>query len=252
MAKQEGILPIRGTIGNLTFFKSQDGFMVKAKSSIAKERIETDEAFARTRENMAEFSRAGKGAKLVRVALRNSLSKTKDRLMVSRLTTNMLLVVQADAKSDRGQRNVIDGEASLLQGFDFNIKAKLSATLFAPYTVQFDRKTGTSSVTIGSFVPSVLSVAPQGSTHFQLFCATAAVDFEAETFEVVSASSGELPYDLIPTGELVLDTSIGANSTHPVVVILGIEFLQQINGKFYSLKNGTYNACAVVNVDSPI
>jgi len=41
----------------------------------------------------------------------------------------MIKVVQADETNECGQRNVIDGEATLLEGFDFNINAKLSATL---------------------------------------------------------------------------------------------------------------------------
>ena len=59
MARQKGTIQIEGTIGDLTFFKSTDGFMVKAKSSVAKSKIMSDPKFARTRENMEEFGNAG-------------------------------------------------------------------------------------------------------------------------------------------------------------------------------------------------
>ncbi len=252
MAKQKGVLPIQGTIGNLTFFKSKDGYMVKNKSSISAERIATDPAFERTRENNYEFSRAGKGAKVVRVALRNSISKTKDGRMVSRLTTQMLLVVQADVTSDRGQRNVIDGESGLLQGFEFNGNAKLSSTLFMPFAVAFDRKDGAAVISVPEFNPLSMVVAPAGSTHFQLFAGIASVDFEKETFDAGSALSGELPYNNSLTKAITLTASVPADSTHPVIIVLGIEFMQQVNGKFYSLKNGAFNACSIVKVDSPV
>ncbi len=62
MARQKSILPIEGTIQNITFFKSKDGYMAKEKSEISADKIATDPVFERTRENNAEFGRAGKPA----------------------------------------------------------------------------------------------------------------------------------------------------------------------------------------------
>ncbi len=251
MAKQEGILPIQGTIGNLTFFKSKDGFMVKSKSGVSGDKIATDAAFQRTRENNAEFGRAGKASKLLRTSLRNTISKAKDGRMVSRLTARMLKVVQADETSDRGQRNVIDGEAALVTGFDFNINAKLSATVFAPYSIEWDLASGKATVTIPSFIASVGIVAPSGTTHFRLFGGIAAIDFEGETFTGNTASTDALVYgnDTAADTSLVLNTE--ANSKHPVFIAFGVEFLQEVNKKMYSLNNGAFNACMVAKVATP-
>ncbi|WP_262707878.1 hypothetical protein [Pseudocnuella soli] len=41
---------------------------------------------------------------------------------------------------------------------------------------------------------------------------------------------------------------MAANSTHPLMLVLGISFFQQVNGNSYSLKNGAYNALAIVRV----
>ncbi|UYQ95673.1 hypothetical protein MKQ68_11220 [Chitinophaga horti] len=41
-------------------------------------------------------------------------------------------MIKADATSVRGKRNVIDGEAELLQGFEFNINGTLQGTFFGP------------------------------------------------------------------------------------------------------------------------
>jgi hypothetical protein len=45
----------------------------------------------------------------------------------------MMKVIKADATSTRGLRNVIDGEAELLQGFDFNIRIKMELVLKRTY-----------------------------------------------------------------------------------------------------------------------
>src|ERR1051325_10753698 len=94
MAKQKGILPIEGTLGNITFFKSKDGYMAKQKSEVSADKIANDPAFQRTRENNAEFGRAGKGGKLLRTAFRPVIQKASDSRMVSRLTAQMIAVIQ--------------------------------------------------------------------------------------------------------------------------------------------------------------
>jgi hypothetical protein len=71
--------------------------------------------------------------------------------MMSRLTQAIVKVIQADMISIRGMRNVIDGEAELLQGFEFNIRGKLGTSLFAPFTGAINRVSGTISVAIASF-----------------------------------------------------------------------------------------------------
>ncbi|HEY1022135.1 MAG TPA: hypothetical protein VGE06_07465 [Flavisolibacter sp.] len=134
MAKQKGIIKLEGTLGDITFLKTADGYIAKEKSGVPAERIASDPAFQRTRENGAEFGRAGKGGKLLRNALRGVLQRASDGRVVSRLTKEMMRVIKADSTSQRGQRNVVDGEAELLTGFDFNLNAKLGATLHAPYT----------------------------------------------------------------------------------------------------------------------
>ncbi|MFA6278267.1 MAG: hypothetical protein WC622_16075 [Pedobacter sp.] len=91
MARQKGIIKLKGTIGGITFYKtSQDGHLAREKGGIEKSRIESDPAFQRTRENGSEFGRAGKAGKLLRTALRALLLNSADDRMVSRLTKEML------------------------------------------------------------------------------------------------------------------------------------------------------------------
>jgi hypothetical protein len=248
MARQKGIVKLDGTLGGITFYKSQDGYLAREKGGVEASRIANDPAFARTRENGAEFGRAGKAGKMLRTAFRSLLQNTADSRMVSRLTADFVKVVQADATNDRGQRNVIDGEVDMLQGFEFNIKGKLGTTLYAPFTGSIDRTAGTLEVSIPAFVPINMVAAPAGSTHFKIISAGAEVDFENETFTVDSNDSAILPWDAATTTALTLSNSVTANSTKPLFLVLGIEFYQQVNTQMYSLKNGAYNALALVQV----
>jgi len=249
MAKQRGIIKLEGTIGDITFHKSKDGYIAKEKSAVTAGRIASDPAFQRTRENGAEFGRAGKAGKLLRNSLRSLLQKASDSRMVSRLTKEMVRVIQADLTSTRGLRNVIDGEAELLSGFDFNSNAKLSTTIFAPFTATINRVNGELTVTIPPFVPAEMIAAPGGTTHFKILSAGSEVDFTQGVFTADSKESNILPWDQTATASLTLVNQITANSTHPLFLVLGIEFMQEVNGVQYPLKNGSYNALALVKVD---
>ena len=60
MAKQKGIIKLDGTIGGITFYKSQDGYLAREKGGVPAEKIANDPAFQRTRENGEEFGLAVK------------------------------------------------------------------------------------------------------------------------------------------------------------------------------------------------
>ena len=249
MAKQKGIIKVNGTIGDITFYKSQDGYLVKEKSAVAASRIANDPAFQRTRENGNEFGRAGKAGKLLRDAVRNQLQNSKDNRLVSRLTTEMLQVIKADATSTRGQRNVIDGETEMLEGFDFNINAKLGTTLYASYTATINRVTGELSVHIPAFIPANMIAAPAGTTHFKIVSAGAELDFENGNYVTDAKETPVLAWDTLTTAVFDMVNTVTANSTHPLFVMLGIQFYQDVNGIKYSLKNDAFNALAIVKVE---
>ncbi|MGQ7944178.1 hypothetical protein [Flavobacterium sp. WC2509] len=248
MAKQKGIIKLKGTIGDITFYKSKDGYIAREKGGIDANRIATDPAFQRTRENGSEFGRAGKAGKTLRLALRTLLLNSSDSRMVSRLTQVMMKVIQADATNDRGQRNVIDGEAELLSGFDFNITGKLTATFFAPFLGGIDRATGEITVDVDPFIPINMIAAPSGTTHFKIISAGAEIDFEAETFVSSTSETAVLPWDSNPTVAINHLNAVTPNSTKPLFLALGVEFYQGVNGKMYPLKNGSYNPLALAQV----
>lgn len=89
MAKNDGIIKIQGTLDNLTFYKSRDGNLVRTKGGISKKRIMKDPAFARTRENLSEFSNSAQSGKLLRMAVNELMQNAKDSRVTSRLVKVM-------------------------------------------------------------------------------------------------------------------------------------------------------------------
>ncbi len=249
MARQKGIIKLKGSIGDVSFYKTKDGYLAREKGGVDKDRIKNDPAFQRTRENGAEFGRAGAAGRMLRTALRPLLLRTSDSRVTARLTKEMVKVVKADITNTRGERNVLDGELELLQGFEFNNGGRLGATLYAPYDASINRVSGEAVIDIAGFVPQNTIAAPQGATHMKFVSAGAEIDFEADTFNLVTSESPEI--EIGPQTEAVINltNALTAASTSPLFLAFGVEFYQEVNGNFYPLKNGAFNALSLVSVD---
>jgi hypothetical protein len=109
MAKSKGLLKIEGALDGMTFYKSQDGYLVRTKGGVSGKRIANDAAFARTRENMAEFSTCASAGKLFRAALRVLTASTSDTRLTARVTQLMTQIKNLDGVSARGERLVSVG-----------------------------------------------------------------------------------------------------------------------------------------------
>lgn len=109
MAKQKGIIKLAGTVGGITFYKSQDGYLAREKGDVDGERIASDPNFQRTRENGAEFGSAAEAGKILRNTFRTLMMNTADNRVTSRLTQIMTLIKNYDTDSVRGERSVAQG-----------------------------------------------------------------------------------------------------------------------------------------------
>lgn len=248
MAKQKGLIKLEGTIGDITFFKTATGYKAREKGGVAAGRIATDPAFVRTRENGQEFGRAGKSGKYLRGAFATLMPK--DQSVIGRLVKLLMACIKEDGVNVRGMRTVQDGKPGLLEGFDFNSNAPLSAVLKAPYTAAINRVTGAMTLTVPAFIPGNLLGYPAGATHFTLSSGAAELDFESGTIIKDSDISAMLPIDNNPTAITTLTTNVTAASTLPLFLGLGIRFYQEVNGVEYPLNNGAADALTIVKVDA--
>lgn len=249
MAGQDGIFKIKGTLGGVTFYKSRDGYLVREKGGIDKKRMANDPAFKRTRENGNEFGTAGKHGKFLRNAFRVMMSNTADKRVVSRLVKELMVIIKTDTINARGQRTPLAGDLNLLRGFEFNSNGLLSNSLYVSYSATIDRATGTVSIEIPELVPAQMISAPAGTTHFKIVAGASEVDFTMGNSLTAMESSAEIAWNETVMPALTLTTNVTAASTMPIMQLLGVEFYQELNGTFYMLNNGSFNALALVNLD---
>lgn len=249
MAEQDGIFKIKGTLGGVTFYKSQDGYLVREKGGIDRKRMSTDPAFQRTRENAAEFTTSCKYGKYLRHAIRPILMQSADNRLSSRLVQNLLMILKTDTVNERGQRTPHEGDLSLLRGFDFNNRALLHSTLYAPFSSSFDRTSGTMNVSLPSLVPLEAIKAPVGTTHFEIVAAGALIDLDSGESTLVSRSTDKVLYSHNALQPISLQFQLPADSDLTHVQLLGIRFYQFVNGNAYLLNNGAYNALQLIDIE---
>lgn len=248
MARQTGLIKLKGTLDNVSFYKTKDGNLARMKTSVDAKRIANDPAFERTRENGAEFGSSASSGKVLRDAIRPMMQNASDNRVVSRLTKIMTQIKNLDPTSARGARNVGVGIAlptakALLKGFNFNKEAILGSILYNPFAV--DVATGV--ITINGLVPINEVAIPQGATHMTLRGSWTKVDFVTGESNVQETNAINLPIDATST-DVVLTPASAPTGTGTDLYMLMVEFFQQVNGVQYTLKNGAYNALSIIEI----
>lgn len=248
MAKNSSLFKIEGTLDNVTFYKSADGYFVRTKGGVSKNRIMNDPAFVRTRENGREFGRSASSGKLLRDAMSSFVFKAKDSKLSSRLMKVMSDIKNQDLVSTRGERNVVEGLATAtgkayLKGFDFNNRASMRSVFFSPFTV--DSATG--AITVTDLKPTEQIRYPEGATHFSMQSGFVNLDFETGASDITYSAVSNLPIDGTVSTVSLTPSGVPSGTGLEFMVLL-IEFFQEVNGQQYSLNNGAFNVLNIVEV----
>lgn len=249
MAKLRSLIKIEGTMEDLTFYKNADGYFVRTKGGVSKNRIMNDPAFARTRENGQEFGSIAGSGKMLRAALGPMVFRAKDSKLTSRLVKVMGQIKNLDSVSARGKRNVAEGlndatAKAMLEGFDFNARATMGSVLNAIVLTNV----ATGEISISGFDPLQQLRSADGATHFSLQAGFLQLDFATGAYELTQ--SDEIVYPLVPGVITPVLTptavpTVGGVGMH----LLLIEFFQEVNGLQYLLNNGAFNVLNLVKVN---
>ena len=266
MGLQTGVITLKGSVGNLRFYKvkGQKGSFASTKGGASKSQIMTSPSLARTRENMSEFG----GVALVGKAIRNPLLETKrawDKGVTGRLVTALKKINLLDVTSQRGQRAVQITQFPLpLLGFEFNQMSHFGVNFRSPYTLSID--TGRTGATLKTQVIDANSTVLNagGATHFRLGLAIEAITdyFYNPTEKKYVPSSGGAAVnglsaiawtdyqDVTNTAlpGLTLHATLPQVGTPPaaptmtpdvsLIVSVVVELFQQVSGKYYLLETG--------------
>lgn len=248
MPKQKGIVKIEGTMDDITFFKRKDVFLVRAKGGVSKERIMTDPAYKRTRENMAEFTDVVTSSKMFRNGCAVIIKSAFDGTLSNRLMRALSVIKNLDSTSIRGERKVAVGITTAegkqqLKGFDLNSHAPINSVLFAPYMLN----TVDGKVTIEGLVPLDMLNYPPNSTHVGFRTAFMNLDFGTAVSAIRYSPITTLPLDMTETSVYLIPSDVPPGTGNSFYLLL-VEFYQETNGSLYALNDGKYNSLTLLDV----
>ncbi|MBS9525251.1 hypothetical protein KI659_14630 [Litoribacter alkaliphilus] len=237
MAKQSSIIEMTGNIGKLNFYKDKEGYKVRQREGVSKERIMGDRKFARTRENNAEFANALKAAKLIRGALYPFVNTVCDSRFMQRLSKSMVQTVKSDPVSSRGNRRVAHGDLSLLEGLRLNGATNLKGLFQHHYQVR--KEGGKLDLHLQSYTPGQLKV-PANTSHFRISLRAISFDVETDSEDKKTASSDFFPVEIPFEGfSMELATT---DLLHPQkVYVVVVEFYQQLYQEYEPVAKGRWN-----------
>jgi len=249
MARLEGILKLRGSVGGITFCRTQDGYIAKGKGGPDAKKIFTDPVYERTRENFSEFGACVKCGSLLKQATITLNKSSRDARLTPRLNKLMYTIKELDTINVRGGRTVASGinttqAKELLKTLEFNIAAPLGQVLTKTYSVT----TNTGVIQLGNVDATRDIKFPQGATHAVIKGGWARINFTSGAKEFkesnavnVAKNSAPVNVTLTPLG---LPTIQGTD-----VFVLQVTFMQEIGGVMYELNNGKNNCMKVIGVN---
>jgi len=253
MARQVSLVKFEGKIGDLSFYKDKRGYQARMKGGPTKEQINSDPRFQRTKENGVEFGRAANAAKGLRKQLRELLNQGADAQFPNRLTGRMNRILRADEFNGRGDRQVLVENLGQLVGLECNLKSQLSEVFFVKSRPVYDRASGTGSLELPEMIAKNQIKVLSGATHVQV--QLVAAEFDAQNPEAEGLSVSRSSYldiaksDSSPAESLTLQLQPQPDSA--VLILMGISYFQFVNGGYYPLANGLFNALTFVQVNQP-
>ena len=235
MARLDSLLKFKGSVDDLTVRKTKNGHAVYKKvKGATKEDVATKKNYARVRENLAEMDRAAEAARLFTMALNDLTADCTDTGLQLRMASKMMEVLLTDPVSDRGQRQVMNGDIGLFKDFSLNRFSSLRSIFNKPVDSSIDRVSGKLQLKIPAFIPVEAIKAPAKTSHIKIHAAAFEINFSTGVFVVKTVASDPIPVqgkDL--NKEINFELDANPNSTNPLFLVMGIRFYQEVNGKFY-------------------
>jgi hypothetical protein len=264
MARQSGIIRIKGKLGDISFYSQNGVDLTRIPNSPSKDAIQNSPNFKRTRENMSEFAGSAFVAKALKDSLQLAISKIKDQKAYPRLL-KVFLEVNKKGAGSRGQRPfTIVANKNLIIGYEFDGRLSLDGIMLAPYNISVNAGRTQVTASVPDFNTDDLINAPQGATHFRFINAISVLSnytYQNSTkkYEPVDSTlnklnattySSYLPIaGMVGSATTIIASLTGSptmNTNVGLISCFGLEFFQEVNGTYYLLS--AENALKIVNV----
>lgn len=247
MAKQTGIVKLKGTIGDINYYESKNGgHLARAAGGGFQKGAKNKKSMVRTMENATEFGRCSKTKKVFRIALAPFLCVRKDGALHGRMMQLFTKLKDLDRVNGRGNRCVARGMETpkgtlLFNCFVFTPSCIIPEVLAASLHYDFDTRT----LSVTNFDIKHVGF-PSGATHMAL------------TLGLLHFNFDTLAYQLKNSVPLYIDKNYSAISFEldtalpevdgTAVAVLGVKFYQKVESTYYLFKSANAVGVEILGV----
>jgi hypothetical protein len=253
MAKQAGPIFFEGRLGDLSFYKDKEGnYLVRQAGGPSREKVKRHRSYTNFRKTGSEFGAVSNTCKLIRYAFRQYTRHCTEGTLCNRLNARGMDVMRSEKIHNWGERRMQYANVALLEDMEWNAKLSLEHALKADYCGFVDPATGAMHVLVSSFVPRHNIKAPKGATHFKIYGAGSALDIENHDYRSVCEETDIFRINAKETGSILLNLQVPAEARDMLLLGIGIEFYEEVNGKLLPLAGGAFSiikACKPQTVD---
>lgn len=177
MPRQAGSILITGSLDNVSFYHNKaHGYLARKKGGPGSERVKTDPAYERTRENNSEFGRASGYGRLLRKAFAPIIQPCQNHALNTNLSRRIREIILMDPVSERGKRDLTRDTLSHFRHFELEPASPSSGCFLFP--VNTEMAGGLLEVTFGV----ALNYVPKQAAAWRLTSVKVTADFLAGTW----------------------------------------------------------------------
>lgn len=235
MAKQKGIIPIKGTLGGVNYyFLKGTPVARKAGGGFNGEDIKNKPSMQRVRENSHEFGHCSAANKIFREAIEPLTEGKLYPTFHSSLMSLFNELKNLDEVHPRGERKVSKGIVTkagqaILVAHSFTPENTLSKRL--PFEYEIDAETGV--LHIKNLKTSLLQL-PKGATHVAFRYGVLHIDFDTFDYELCEAPVVWIGTESTEKQQIL--TPVLATKSLPITIyVLGMRMYQEHQGVPYML-----------------
>lgn len=168
MARTHGIIQLSGRIGDITFFHRNGKTFARKSTSLNAHRINTDPAFARTRESNNEFRCAAQRTREIYHTLSPLIQPWRGPQLFARLTAAILPILKRGS-GPPGRRDLsFTAHGPCLHSFSFNPREKITSRLLHLPSVLWNPGAETASLSWSRWNAVQRLHPPLAATHVTL------------------------------------------------------------------------------------
>lgn len=245
MAKNQGIVRLRGSIDGVTYTEGVNGKLSRSRTSLTKAKMDANPKFRKLRQMQSELGSYARFGALLRSGAKSELVRVKPYRGVQRINKLFNEIKNADSVHRMGKRTVMEGLNSaagrnLLLNYDFYGVTTVSALLEKEFVVDL----ATGEARIAAFNPVRDLFCPELTTHVVFKAVFIGLDSEQNVVSTKRSPEVNLPIANVEA-DLILQSAGLPDVSVALFYVVQVLFINEVNGFRELLEPNAFTILAI-------